>query len=548
MQGDFTQLATSLQLSDTLNNYLNKPHNKEIGSSFSTMSIASKESLTEDLTSLSQEIAAFKRHGDPPFLDIQSFAERIWRANLAYETAIAKLNQEKRTLTKQIDVIWGTFDTLIKPLWRVDDALVPLYDALADLRIRLEEIHMAKLDAIAASSSTLLAAADFDLGATQLLDAQSRLHLLETEYVVDGKFVPAGWVSGDPVPSGQAVVANLLAKCYRLVRMINEADPVVDKQLLPIQFKLENCLSSLRAFKNALSLGTQVDPLQLTSLQLHVDATASLLHDGKFLAADGVSVPKGQAVVRGMLEEAYDLIHDSLVALEVRDAERKKSGNRGENDEVVEMAGRVAVALDTLNASSRSRNAPANYDGGNDDDTEDEEQKLASDSGRGLLNSPTAIHTIGETLSDGYKVIKNQTATAITGATLSLASLVRAGLSSVGKAFESIEQIDPTLEPMHNRLVKLRIALLALRTEKDKIAIARIRDGDGDVWVFEENEEDLKRKSYSIRTHLAVLEEIDMDRDENGRFLNDEGGAPVQGQAQLKAILEECFILAYELL
>ncbi|KAJ3063416.1 hypothetical protein HDU98_000783 [Podochytrium sp. JEL0797] len=477
---------------------------KPSGKSFSTQSIASTQSVQADLSALSQELAAFKRHGDPTFLDIQSFAERIWRANLSYETAVAKLEREKKTLTKQIDTIWGSFDTLIKPLWRVDDAIVPVYDELADIRIRLEDLLAQKNDA-----------ADELLFSAEVVDAQKRLHALEATHSYDGKFVPQGFKPTDKVPSGQAVVANLLAKCYRLVRMINESeDPeesindVVDRDLMPIQMRLENVIRALKIYKAALFNKEPVEPMELTALQTHVDAIANLQQkDGHFLISkDGpLVIPAGQAVLHDMMEEAYDLVHDCLVELEERESTEKRS-SRVEN-----LMDKIQIMLDSLHV---------------EDDAEGSTKKQALDD---------------NVLNEGFEYIKKGTGTAV-GAVeegaASLASLVRAGFGLLGKAFGKSETMDPTLEPILKRLTNLKNSLVLARNERDAEVAERIRNDD----VYE------KPEGFGVRTQLTVLEEMDQDRDENGRFVNAEGGAPEEGQAQLKALLEECFMLAYELL
>ncbi|KAJ3377965.1 hypothetical protein HDU84_008079 [Entophlyctis sp. JEL0112] len=522
------------------------------GSAFSNVSVAPNAPISEDLAALAQEITAFKRHGDPPFLDVQSFAERVWRANLACETAIAKLDREKRMLTKQMDSIWGTFDTLIKPLWRVDDTIVPVYDALADIRIRLEDIHAQKMDLLASSQAT---EDQFEISHEELLSAQQRLHALEAASVVDGKFVGAGWRRGDPVPSGQAVVANLLAKCYRLVRMINESDPVVDKKLLPIQLRLENILRMLRVFKKSLMANQEVEPLELTSLQLQVDATADLLRDGKFLsttpptsddadertAASGIPVPKGQAVLREMLEDAYDMIHDCLVEMESRQQNTSSGGaTSGKRAETAVMSAKVQSALESLSLATDTR--------------QDEEQSAKYYSS--LLTSPPAVQSLAETVSGAYSYVRAQTGSAVDASTAALAGLVRSSLASLGRVLALHEDIDPTLVPTYDRLVRLRATLRGLRGARDRAAAERLRaggngdddDDDGDDSNGRDAVDANNRDGYEIRTHLAVLEELDMDRDRDGLFVNAEGGAPPQGQRQLKAVLEECFMLAYELL
>ncbi|KAJ3402452.1 hypothetical protein CcCBS67573_g06467 [Chytriomyces confervae] len=513
------------------------------GTAFSTYSISSAHSLQADLASLSHEITAFKRHGDPPFVDIQSFAERIWRANLSYETAIAKLDKEKKLLTKQIDTIWGAFDTLIKPLWRVDDALVPIYDALADIRIRLEDLYQEKLDAMA--SAKIVSTSEGDaLQDARLADLQRRMHELEETFCVNGKFVAPSW-SGEGIPSGQAVVANLLAKNYRLIRMIHEAEPAVDKSLLPIQLRLQHIIGSLQHFKLALlSNDPSVEPMQLTVLQSQLDAIANLQHNGTFYAPKEPAnnndlesleaafaslstdvVPKGQAVLHNLLEDAYDLVHECLVEIE-----------RGEGEEeafLVELKQRVQQVLEVLAELNEAADLTV------EESLADQARSRRQD----LLTSPTGLQALSETLGQGFQYVKNAAGAVGSGATSTLTSLVRSGYAAVGKALGS-DAVDPTLLPTLRRLEGLKQALMQLRLRKDKAGLDRIRMGLPPA----EMTEDMKRDGYEMRTHLVVLEEMDMERDEQGRFVNAEGGAPPEGQARLRALLDECFVLAYELI
>ncbi|KAJ3285960.1 hypothetical protein HDU79_006922 [Rhizoclosmatium sp. JEL0117] len=522
MQGDTTTTSTSAGSSHkTLDSLDTELHNDKLhahaqkipGQAFSTASVASVQSVQSDLATLSQELAAFKRHGNPPFIDVQSFAERIWRANLAYETAIAKLDREKKNLTKQIDTIWGSFDTLIRPLWRVDDAIVPIYDTLADVRIRLEDLYTQKIDTIASSITTAETSELFD---EELVEAQRRLHEIEEKYVVEGRFVPEGWGMEQSVPSGQAVVANLLAKCYRLVRMIQDSDPVVDRQLLPIQLRLTSIVHALKQYKSALAANKPVDPVELTSLQLHVDAIANLQQDGKFLSPGG-EIPAGQAILRELLEEAYDLVHQCLVAVEEKESTQPNEGVQGLLDSVTVVIESLTLVT-PLDTSDSSSTIPDRKD---------------------LLKSGPALHSFSDTLTQSYKYIRESSGDGVS----TLAALSRTALETLGKAFGLVESMDPTLHPTRDRLVALKAKLMALRAEKDKHLAEKIRAAD-----VEFHGKKFERMEYGVRTHLVVLEEIDMDRDEMGRFLNSEGEAPNMGQRELKSLLEECFVLAFELL
>ncbi|KAJ3285959.1 hypothetical protein HDU79_006921 [Rhizoclosmatium sp. JEL0117] len=475
-------------------------HIKPLKSSV-TASTFTPQTIHGDLTSLAQELTQFKRHGTPQFDDIKAFAERIWRANLAYETALAKLEREKRMLTKQMDTIWGSFDTLIKPLWRVDDAIVPLYDSLAAIRLHLEQLHLEMTESTSKQES--------DRVSSDLTEVQKKLHGLEEAWVVDGKFVPPGWVVGGKVPGGQAIVANLLAKCYRSVRTVQEldVDPVVDKTLVPTQLRLESVVKALKQYKTALFNNEPVEPLELTSLQLHVDAIANLQKDGHFVDTDHETseILKGQATLQELLEEAYDLVHQCLVETEAKE----DIANR--ETKVGDLVSRVAGVLDSLSLKSTE----------------------------GVLGSAPALHSFQETLNEGYGFVKQSAVESVEGAA-TLASLLRSGLASLGKSFAMLEPMDETLVPVRDRLVALKKHMISLRNDRDGKIAGNIRSGVEEWEDF--------GGYHEVRKELEELEALDLGRDEMGRFLSKEGGAPLEGQKELKTLLEECFVLAYELL
>ncbi|KAJ3019543.1 UNVERIFIED_CONTAM: hypothetical protein HDU68_010618, partial [Siphonaria sp. JEL0065] len=100
----------------------------------------------------------------------------------------------------------------------------------------------------------------------EIVETQRRLNRLEEKHIILGKFVPENWKAGDSVPSGQAVVAKFVGKVLS----------VVDKQLIPIQLRLENVIRALKTFKTGLFVKEPVEPVELTSHQLQVDAIANL--------------------------------------------------------------------------------------------------------------------------------------------------------------------------------------------------------------------------------------------------------------------------------
>ncbi|KAI9333041.1 hypothetical protein DFJ73DRAFT_52276 [Zopfochytrium polystomum] len=309
------------------------------------------------IVALNKEIGRLRRRGDPSFADVQALAERTWRANLEYEAAVARLDREKAQLNRLIDSTWIQFDTLIRPLWRIDDTLVPAYDALAGILTSLEDLanrQKAATDDYLRTDKVAVEDLSFEVRdlEQELWRLQDALHAVENRHVVEGRFysaeAAAAWkgarnsitngavAAADEVPGGQALLSNLLARCHRLVRKIQEAEVSVHPSLYSTQIRLENIVAALRAFRAALASpgrdGAEndddddaVDPADLRDLQARLDAVDAARVDGKFVAAGlgataAAVVVEGQAILSELLNEGYDLVHECLVELETRRA------------------------------------------------------------------------------------------------------------------------------------------------------------------------------------------------------------------------------------
>ncbi|KAI8837106.1 hypothetical protein BC829DRAFT_405325 [Chytridium lagenaria] len=439
------------------------------------------------LSNLSKDIHAIKKQRQPS-------------ATITIEAYIEKLNKEKEMLNQHIDNIWSDFDVLIRPLWRIDDSISTNSE---------ESIDPAQ-------------------GSFSAEEREADLHLSRNAFT--SLKMNIGWKAGDRVPGGQALVANLLARCYKLVRQLQESEPSVAPRLYPLENRLLNIVSTLTAFKQALLSGAHIDPIELRLLQDHVRDIDSKRVDGKFIdETDGsTQIPEGQAILTGLLEEAYDLIHDCLLEME------GQSGS--ETDEIDALLDRVSEVRQIVSGFiSRSQITPDKRDEPQDEDT----TKKTSLSLLG--SSSAALSALRDTLGEGYTYVRNTAgklesgiATTVTKNTSRLVSAVRSGLSSMTGLLGTLDPVDPTLASTHARLLRLRDALLALRKDRD--------------------EEDAKRYAVAagtgvvIRTHVAQLDEIDSLRDEEtGDFVNEQGVAP-QGQQVLKSLYEECYLIAYDLI
>ncbi|KAI9341006.1 hypothetical protein DFJ73DRAFT_961560 [Zopfochytrium polystomum] len=592
------------------------------------------------IVGLNKDIARLKKHGNPSFSTVQSLAERTWKANLEYEAHMARLEREKQELGRLIDSTWQHFDTLIRPLWRIDDELVPAYDALSGILTRLEDLF-ARQTASAQSLLRTAAVAVEDLSfevrdqEQELWALQESLHTVENRHVVDGKFYGAGdaaqlrAAAGAPgtaaasgaavasiasqVPGGQALLANLLARCHR-------------------------------AFRAALAAGVPVDPAELRMLQGLVDAVDQSRVDGKFVAPTSSSssgqVLEGQAILSELLNEAYDLIHDCLVEFEAQQEQAAKlvsdygEGTAAKPDrqaDPLESAASSAVGIrdallglafvsgesrpaGTASANQR-KEVEKNEDG---DDTEfieviavEVEGKQRPPAYANLLGSGPALHSLADALFSSFATLRNAVTvslpktndaagvavaqdptteettvpTLLSSSAARLAAALRSGLGMVGSALGAVDPVDPSLVPLRDQLVVLRSSLTAARNRRNQQRLAAAAaaaeaaptssslldstagpssaSAPADAVEAEDADERAMRwrrewtaaagggssgsgDRLEIRTQLARLDEIDSERDSWGNFVDAEGRVP-RGQAVLKALLDECYCLAYDL-
>ncbi|KAJ3088918.1 hypothetical protein HK102_007638 [Quaeritorhiza haematococci] len=468
-------------------------------------------SVLNALTQLQRDLGGLRKHGSPRMDEIAQLAERTWKANVMYENHMERVKREKAQLYHIIDSIWLQFDELILPLWRVDDSLVPIYEELAAIRRELEQILSTPFD---------------DKRADTIRHLQSRLHNIENQYVIDGKFVPDGWSKmGGKIPSGQAIVASLLTRCYRLVRLAVESESIVDPTLIPIQNRLENIILHLSTIKESLDEGANVDPLELRFVQEHLDAIDRGAVEGKFLDADG-NIPEGQATIHEQLEEAYDLVHECLVEMEARKDSEDASSVIGV---LTERATEVRdTALGYLGSAAKG---VTDY-------------------------SASAIYGLRDTLAEGTTVVRRALGDPVgtaRGATTQLASATRSAFGYLGRILEEIEPVDPSLMDVALHLGRIRRALKRLRNDRNAEQV-RLSGGsplpaNANLEMLAAEIEDRQHRKDRFHQKLVELQkqldEIDAKRSD-GKFLNAAGEA-ARGQALLHNLLEECYCLVYYL-
>ncbi|KAJ3118709.1 hypothetical protein HK098_005881 [Nowakowskiella sp. JEL0407] len=470
------------------------------------------QQLYNHLIKLTHDMAALKKHGSPQLIDIQSFAERTWRVNLEYENYIARLARERQTLNKLVENIWQQFDGVILPLWRVDDAIVPIYEELASLRKQLESLQT-------------LQDVDSEERSQFLCQIQDRLHEIENENLIDGKIIPPAVRRTPKVPGGQAIVMNLLQKCYRLVRVIQETETVVvAPSLSPLENRLDTIIFDLESILGAYKNGDAVDPLELRMIQEHLLSIDRLQHDGKFLDSTG-EIPEGQAIIREKLEQAFDLVHECFI-------------NQPSSEPAI-----VDTVLSTLtNTATETRDTLLSYATG------------ASNT------SLSTIQTLYNALKEGTEYVRNNIPTLGTSAATpkstrsKMVNALRGGLGYSNQLFSKMEPLDESMKSTEGKLISIKNRLKALRNQRisysfSKLASTAAEDIDVSKKVQAEDRPTAETKQFRLQ-----LEDIQLDLDsidakrKDGKFVDEEGKTVERGQAYLMSLMDECYCLVFELL
>ncbi|KAJ3215563.1 hypothetical protein HK099_006305 [Clydaea vesicula] len=460
------------------------------------------EAVMPVLMNLQHDLRNKHKEKAPKLTEIQDLAERTWKANFMYENRLAKLEKEKRMLENTMKNVWEGFDKLILPMWRIDDDLVPVYENLVEIKRSLEALDC----------QPFYNADDSE----RLLKLQEQLHNIENEHCVNGLYVPIGWKRNERIPSGQSILASLMARNYKLVRHIQERGPTVSSELIPLESRLRRIIQTLDMIKENYTAPYEddfgpipIEPLEIRLLQDQLAEIEGMKENGMFYAEDG-SIPSGQAVLHSLLEEAYDLVHDCLIQIE-----NQRAGNKE-----VDL---VEIALSKARYVSDSIVTQASA--------------VTKDIAAGARSvSLSSLHALQASLDEGSyylrKVIENPS-DSVKSTSRVLASTTRAALGFLSKLYGEFEPVDPSLLDTYNQILKTRNDLKLLRNEFD---LNKIRNEVLDT--------------VNLNKRLRILqEELDaIDRQKvDGKFVNKDGEIP-RGQALLSSILDESYCLVAEML
>ncbi|KAJ1546000.1 hypothetical protein HK096_005704 [Nowakowskiella sp. JEL0078] len=474
------------------------------------------EHVYKNLMKLNRDISDLKKHGNPQLIDIQTLAERTWHVNLEYENYSSKIAHERQKLGNLVEYIWQHFDGVIAPLWRVEDSLVGIYEELASIRKQLESLQT-------------LENVDSDERSAFLCQIQDRLHEIENENLLDGKFIPPQYreTHNMKIPSGQAIIMTLIQKCYRLVRVIQETETsIVSPTLHPLESKLDKIIFDLEIILGSYRNNEPVDPLELQMIQEHILAIDRTQIEGKFLDSEG-GIPEGQAIIREKLEQAFDLVHECLI-------NQPKIDSTSDDTILSSLSSTVTDARETLGF----------YASGISD------------------VSLSTVHSIFSTFRDSSNYVRDCILAPLyvaDSARSKMVSALRSGLGYSSTLLAKLEPVEESLRFVENDLVSIRTRLKNLRNQRVSYRIRMMTDRESEV-VMEAIPDAISNEigenistSMETKKFRRTLEDLQNELDTvdgkrvNGKFLDFQGNV-AKGQTYLQSMLDECYCLVFELL
>jgi len=250
-----------------------------------------------------------------------------------------------------------------------------------------------------------------------------------------------------------------------------------------------------------------IEPLEIRILQEQLLEIEAQEKDGNFLDENG-SIAEGQAILRELLEEGFDLVHDCLIEIE--------NQNNKSTDLIAEAVTQARYVADSIvtQASVISK-------------------ELAKETRNVSLNT---LHTLQSTLSEGSLMLKSAVqhpSDSLKATTNVLASTTRSALGFLGKIYNEFEPVDESLHPVYDKLVSIRNSLKDLRNERD---LGKIKN---DTRFDEGN---LQKRLRALQENLDKVDTSKVD----GKFMVD--GEVPRGQALLSSLEDECYCLISEVM
>jgi len=172
---------------------------------------------------------------------------------------------------------------------------------LAPLAAKLGDI-IGQLRALQSKPARWLTTKDVGHVQVKLMDVDQHYH--EAKFLKKGK-----------IPQGQAALAEQLQKAHNIVHELavsahDRPEVDIDEKLMPIAKKLQKLTQQLQQLKSKADLTTQ----DIGAVQIRLAAIDDKYKESHFTV--GNQIPKGQALVAEMLENAHTVVRELYAVLE----------------------------------------------------------------------------------------------------------------------------------------------------------------------------------------------------------------------------------------
>jgi hypothetical protein len=266
--------------------------------------------------------------------------------------------------------------------------------------------------------------------------------------------------------------------------------------------------------RHAPELDLDINPYELLQYQEELDHIDSLAKNGKFYDERG-GIPRGQAQIRLLIEQAYDMVNECLSYMEA-----KEEKHADPLELIQKMGERLLDAQDSLWTFT----------------------KASGDQLYSLSRSKLGI--INRTLTDGADMIKRlleEPKRGMNQAASKVAALSRSGLSVLTRLYAEFEPVDESLKPTKSRLDEIRSQLLDMRNSFNKTRSQGLLASQSRI-----STELQSRYGRELESMRSALDEIDRGR-VDGQFIKSPGQPAKSGQDHLKSLLNECYCLVFEM-